>query len=88
MQTNQRAAAGLKVDRVPLPLKHFTIEAASRLARLSADPPERDPHLEEEAGDRQSRSALAPCYTHRLSVIKLSSVSTTCSYVSSFSFIA
>ncbi len=77
---------GLRIDRVPLPLKSFTIEAASRLARLPADPAERDPHLGEEAADRQSRSALGACYTHRLSVIKLSSVSTSCSYVSSFSF--
>ncbi len=28
---------GLEMDRVPLPLKSFTIEAASRLAALPAD---------------------------------------------------
>ncbi len=73
MQTNQRAdaaclpaclptaggpQAGLEIDRVPLPLKSLTIEAASRLAGLPADPAERDPHRREEAADPQIRSAL------------------------------
>ncbi len=63
MQANQRAdaaclpQAGLEIDRVPLPLKSLTIEAASRLAGLPADPAERDPHLREEAADLHSRSA-------------------------------
>src|SRR2546426_10617976 len=49
----------MEIDRVPLPLKSFPIDAASRLAGLPADPAERDPHLREEAADLQSRSALA-----------------------------
>ena len=42
---------GLEIDRVPLPLKSFPIDAASRWAGLPADPAERDPHLREEAAD-------------------------------------
>ena len=43
---------GLEIDRVPLPLKSLTIEAASRWAELPADPAERDPHLREEVADK------------------------------------
>src|SRR5207245_2964037 len=43
-QRRERALRyGLKIDRVPLPLESFTIEAASRLAGLPADPAEREP---------------------------------------------
>src|SRR6059036_1168996 len=42
----------MEIDRVPLPLKSFPIDAASRSAGLPADPAERDPHLREEAADK------------------------------------
>ncbi len=45
---------GLEIDRVPLPLKSLTIEAASRWAGRLADPAERDPRLREEAADNKA----------------------------------
>ncbi len=48
---------GLEIDRVPLPLKSLTIEAASRWAGLPADPAERDPHR----GKKPQNRAGLPC---------------------------
>jgi len=58
--TAGRPQAGLEIDRVPLPLRSFTIEAASCLAGLPTDPAERDPPRREEAADLKKRGLCYP----------------------------